>query len=554
MKVCIRGIIMALVMGILSVTAASAAAKTFTIAPFTVVGSKTYGYLEQTIPQMFISRLTAPGFFEAANKAGTDKALAPSDEKAAEKARTTADADYVVWGSITIVGENCSIDARVKDKEGKSWPIARESSIARLIPDLRRVADSINATVFQRPGSAKAAASQSAPEQVNQMNPGLVRNETGKQQVYINPQFRYAGQGGDESRLRSQALNFTAVGMEICDTVGNGKKLVFLLAEHGLYAYQLETEGNLVPLGFHDLSAAKSALSIRSIDYDRSGRSKLIVNTKDNDENLYAYVYSFDGKNFKEEAIGYGLYLDVVKLPPLYKPQLLGQRADPPHLFMPGVREAAISGNKAQLGGSVALPKDLKVFNFAYLPPGKDKNDATKILMLDESERIRLYSEKGARMFTTEDSYSGSAQGIYMDTAMPGLGRVTSTQGTTYYIPMRFSVVDLDDDGNYEVIVNKPITTAGVIFDNYRSFPQSEIHSLQWDGLGLSLVWKTRSIKGSVVDYTIDDPNEDGVPDLVICLNTHPGALGVAPRKCVVMLYPLDLSKTNPGTQPVISE
>ena len=113
---------------------------------------------------------------------------------------------------------------------------------------------------------------------------------------------------------------------------------------------------------------------------------------------------------------------------------------------------------------------------------------------------------------------------------------------------MRMLAIDLERDGNYELLVNKPISTASEIFDRYRFFPQSEIHSLFWDGLGLNLQWKTRRIKGSMVDYTIGDANNDGIPDLVVCLNTHPGALGVKARKTVVMLYPLDVSRTDPAT------
>ena len=61
----------------------------------------------------------------------------------------------------------------------------------------------------------------------------------------------------------------------------------------------------------------------------------------------------------------------------------------------------------------------------------------------------------------------------------------------------------------------------------------------------MNLVWKTRRIKGSVVDYAIADADNDGNRDLVVCINSHPGALGVEGRKAIVLLYPLDLSKTS---------
>lgn len=554
MKSCIRAFSIALLVVMTATSIAAAAAQTFTVVPFQVNGSNAVAYLEKSIPQMFSSRLFWKGQFEPAVKAGSAKAIAPADTDAAAKARAVADADYVIWGSVTVIGENCSIDTRVMDKSGKSWPISRESTLNSLIPDLRKVCDAINAEIFQIP-QAKSATTQTQEGAVNQMNPSLVRNETTPQQVYINPQFRYSGSNADESRLRSQTLNFASVGMEICDAIGNGKPQMFLLEERVLHAYEIQADYQVKPLASLELPASQYALSLRSIHLDNSHRASIIVNTKDEREDLFVRVFSFDGQSFKEEARGLSLYLNVVNFPPHFKPQLIGQRANPPKLFVPGVREATIKNGKVQFGNRLNLPlKDFNVFNFSYIPAGMDKNDAMKMVVLDEDEHLRLYSEKGSRMFTSEEKYSGSVQGIYVDASMPGMGLEHVTQGQTYYIPMRMLAVDLDSDGNYELIVNKPITTAGLIFSGYRSFPQSEIHSLQWDGMGLALVWKTRRIKGSVVDYTITDANRDGVLDLVLCVNTHPGALGAAARKTMIVAYPLDLSKADPGTKPSFSE
>lgn len=554
MKAYIRAAVLAFA-AILAVASTAVAAKTFTIAPFEVNGSAAYKYLEKSIPDMFASRLFWQGNFEPAKKTGTAAKIAPTDKAAAEKALAASGADYVIWGSVTVIGENCSIDTRVLDKAGKTWPISRESTVRKLIPDLRQVSDAISAEVFQKPQAGSSRPSQAQqPDRVNRMNPEIVRNETTPAEVYLNPQFRYAGGSGDDSRLRSQTLNFASLGMEICDATGDGKLEVFILEERHLHAFRFDADNKLLPLGTLDLPATQSALSLRSMDLDFSGRSSLILNSKDAGGDFIARVISFDGQKFAEVARTNGIYLNVVKLPPLYSPRLLGQRSNRPKLFQLGVHEATVKNGNISLGGTVALPKEFNVFNFACIPPGMDKADAAKFIMIDEGERLRVYSEKGARMAATEESFSGASQGIEVNAAMPGLGRDEVIQDQLFYIPMRFLITDLDSDGSSEIIVNKPISTAATIFGNYRSFPQSEIQSLQWDGIGLSLVWKTRRVKGSVTDYTITDANADGIPDLVLCVNTHPGALGTAPRRTMVMLYPLDLSKAAPDTAPHIAE
>ena len=46
------------------------------------------------------------------------------------------------------------------------------------------------------------------------------------------------------------------------------------------------------------------------------------------------------------------------------------------------------------------------------------------------------------------------------------------------------------------------------------------------------------------------DLNNNGVMDLVVGLNTHPGPVGVGSRRCLITAYPLDLSRTDPNTAP----
>ena len=547
-----RAAALALILVLAGAGSAYAAAKTFTVLPFTVNGPAAYKHLEQTIPQMLTSRLFWTGQFEPKSQGDAKKGPA-ADEAAAEAARKAAGADYVVWGSATVVGDNCSLDVRVRDKAGKVWPVARESSTTQIIPALATVAKSITDEVFQRPRQGSQARADAAQQSVNQMNPSLIRNQNTPAEVYMNPQFRYAGQNPEESRLRSQTLPFASYGMEICDADGDGRNEVFLLAENKVLAYRFEGE-RLVPLGEFQVPRGQQGLSIRSIDLDRTGRPKLVINSKAESEDPYARILSFDGKNFKEEYRALGLYINVVNLPPLFKPQLVVQRTNPPKLFLAGVYEAVLRGGKITMGGKIALPEGCNLFNFSYIPAGRGKGDSEKVVMLTDEERLRLYSEKGARLSQTEETYSGSYQGIYVDAGMPGMGKEHVTRGQTYYMPMRMLVVDLDDNGSYEVIVNKPITTAGTVFSGYRSFPQSEIQALQWDGVGLSLVWKTRRIKGSTVDYAIADINNEGIPCLVVCVNTHPGAMGVETRKTIILAYPLDLSQTDPRTLPSVND
>ena len=119
---------------------------------------------------------------------------------------------------------------------------------------------------------------------------------------------------------------------------------------------------------------------------------------------------------------------------------------------------------------------------------------------------------------------------------------------TYYYIPLPMIVANLDKDDRYEVLVSKNISLAAQFFETFRTFSQGEIHALYWDGVGMNLLWKTRRIKGTVTGYALADIDNDGQKELVVCLNTWPGAVGVYARRTIVLAYKLDTSsKGQPG-------
>ncbi|MDR2123903.1 MAG: VCBS repeat-containing protein [Desulfovibrio sp.] len=521
---------------------------TFAVAPFVVQGPPAYAHLERTLPQMLTSRLYWKDRVEAAGGEPGSNVKPVGSQAEAEKFRAGRNADYVVWGTVNIIGDNCSIDVRVLDRHGKTWAQAREAAPNRVIPAVSGISDEINREIFNR--VPRTASTPQTRGRVNQMNPDIMINETTNSEVYLNPQFRYSGSSTqDDSRLRSSPLNFTSVGMEVTDADGDGKNEIFLLDDRALRAYSFSA-GQMQPKGEYRLPASNTCLSVRSMPHP-SGKTWIIVNTVDSGGVPNAYILNWSNGQFSEVMSKVRWYLNVVKLPPNYRPTLIGQEANPPRLFRMGVHEMNRQGDTLVSGGQLNLPTEANLFNFTWLPASRGEVGGEKLIVLTRDESLRTYNSKLNRLAVTSEQYSGSSVGLAIDPSMPGMKHDNRQQlPSVFYIPMRMPAVDLERDGTWKLIVNRPISTAAQIFDRYRFFPQSEIHCLYWDGMGLNLQWKTRRIKGSMVDYTITDADNDGIPDLTVCVNTHPGALGVNTRKTMVLIYPLDISRTNPGTQP----
>jgi hypothetical protein len=449
----------------------------------------------------------------------------------------------VIWGSVNISGENANVEMNCVDRNGTPWRKVEKSTLTALMGTLQNMTDAINGDVFKRPGMG----TEGMARQSVQMNPDFVINETARQ-TYLNPQFRY--QGADGSRQRSQTLDFASVAMEVADVNGDGRNEIVIADENYVRVYRWD-EDRMVLLGEHQIPKVLTIISMRVLDMDRSGAADIIVTANRPDyTEAQGFILSFRDNRFTVKANRIPFYLNVVRLPPTYMPVLIGQRSDTLKVFSnSGVFEIIKSDGSYSSGGKVELPAGGNVYNFAWLP-GDGRVEA-RLVVLNDQEKLAVYSEKGSRIYLSDEKFSGSAVGIDSQTSMPGMSKNSKDIPRQYYIPMRMLAIDIERRGEPTLLVNKPISVSAQYFDRYRYFPEGEIQSLFWDGVGMNLLWKTRRIKGSVVDFAVSDlTGAKSSLDLVVCVNTHPGTLGVGGQKTVILRYPMDLSQTDPNTSP----
>ncbi len=191
-----------------------------------------------------------------------------------------------------------------------------------------------------------------------------------------------------------------------------------------------------------------------------------------------------------------------------------------------------------------SLPSKADVFNFTYVPSSQDSGDV--IAVIDDQDRLNIFSTSGKLLSKTEEYYASTANRVSVTRDIGGfVSQEGKIDASYHYVPSAVNVVDIDNDNNYELIVTKPLSVAANLLNNYRNYAQSEVHALLWDGVGANLLWKTRRIKGTVADVKIADPNNDGVLDLVVNVNTYPGTMGISKIRTFVTLYPLDTNNIN---------
>ncbi|MBR3664825.1 MAG: VCBS repeat-containing protein [Desulfovibrio sp.] len=541
----------------LGLVSAQAAQKSAVILPFVANVPQNMSYLAKAVPGSIQSKLQQSGSLAAT--LGNARAAGAADAR-----KAMGRADYAVWGTIQVQGNQAAITLNSVDRRGKTWSKSTKTPLNSLTGSLDALTQ---AMAREAMGVTLAASSQQAMRTPGSGATGGIRgghgassdilvNET-SQQYYLNPQFRYQGaSAGDSSRLRSQRLKVNMSDMAVGDFNGDGKNEVAICDRHHLYIYIWSNDGRLKELGNTLVSQTNVNFSMRAIDLNRDGALELVIATFDEERNRpYSFFYSFKGNRLSQYAERTPYFCSVARIPPTYSPTLIGQGWDSLKLFSPGVHAMIKTGNKYALGERLNLPKEATAFNFCWLPNSRG-GDGDKLVVLRDDERIKIFGARNttSAIHTTMEKYSGSAVGMEHYKGMPGMGIDTNYQlPSKYYAPMRFLSVDLGHTGEYVLIINKPVSTAAQFFDRYRYFPQGEIHALYWDGVGLGLKWKTRRIRGSVGQVDLADLNNDGVLDLVVGLNSSPD-LGIGSRQCMIVAYPLNTQATNPNAPVDMSD
>ncbi|MBR4742039.1 MAG: VCBS repeat-containing protein [Desulfovibrio sp.] len=519
------------------------APKTVMVLPFESKVPKSMSYLEKAVPAAVQSRLA-----NTSNVNTLSGQSRVSNAKQAQKAM--GNADYAVWGSLAVQGNDAIVTMHSVAKNGQTWSRTERTPVSALNATVSTMTQALTRESLGLAGTSALTPQSRVGQNVpagHRASRDIVVNET-SQQYYLNPQFRYQGAGaGDQSRLRSQRLKHKMNDMAVGDFNGDGKNEIAILDAHKLMIYFWEQDGRLKELSQIEISQSNRNFLMRTLDLNRDGVKDFVITTYDESRNRpYTFFYTFKGNRFSQLAERCTYFCSVVRLPPSFSPMLVGQKWDSLKLFAPGVYNMVKSGNTYALGTRLNLPKEANVFNFCYLPASRKETD--KLVVLRDDERLKIFSgNNNSAIHTTMEKFSGSAVGMDHYKGMPGMGVDRHYQlPDTYYAPMRFVVADIGHTGEYVLLVNKPISTAAQFFERYRYFPQGEVHALYWDGVGLGLKWKTRRIRGSVGQIDLADVNNDGVLDLVVGLNSSPD-LGIGSRQCMITAYPLNMQATNPN-------
>lgn len=536
---------------LLAVPALAQQAKQYAVFPFSYNGPKKFSYFPKAFQASLTSDLEWIGKVGPAADNSIDGLTVPKSKADAINTLKGAGIDYFVTGDIAILDKDANITIHAFGANGEVWEKKGQMPINEIAPWLDEQSRMIQGDVFNRPGYGSSETERMKTESSATKGPLNSEIISATEDRYkadtLNPQFRYEGGTQSAGRWRSQTFRFYSNSMVVGDADGDGKNEVILLQRNNVHVMQFDN-GKLTPLDSFPMAPNRKGLRLELVDIDRDGTQEIVVATYkeiyDSNRNVtngdpYSHILSFKEGKLKPLLFNHRSYLGVLRLPPTYTPILVTQKKGRRHIFDGLIHEAFLKEGDIVRGQRITTPEFGNIFNTSYLP----ENFSFKYIVIDDFHRMKVYSQTMERLYSTnEDRYNTSGIGLEYADVSPGLAN-SKREGKidNYNVPFRMLVASLTEKGKYELLANKDISVASQIFDRFTYFSQGEIHSMVWDGVGMSLAWKTRRIKGQVADLALADVNNDGKKQLVVLVNTFPGAITFENRKTVILAYDLNL-------------
>lgn len=535
------------------------------IMPFNTHTPNELQYLHKGIPDLFASRLSTKEEIQVINAASTKNATASlkgdiSPDDASRIAKSLG-ADYVLFGTVTAVGQILDIDATMAPVLGNTQPsrlTLQTKNFNDVIPKINQFAQEIQQKVLGQPAQGSETGG-SEEKIVRNRNPELLPagSADNKDRISsLNPNFIEIT---SESSLRqpglwrSQTFTSSIVSMDLGDIDGDGKVEMVTVTPNRVTAYRRDANG-MRSIGIYDGVTSDNFVWVTLVDTNHDRTQEIyLTNLRKKNSTLGTGDRSVLGdRGYTEEVEGIRLSLSGGSLKPVGKrvpyflngvdfpgrgKVLLGQQkglaTEGP--FRGEIVELQLRGNVVEPVSPVSLPAPCNIFNFAVVDLNDDRSNEYVAILPNHT--MVVLNNSGEQLWKSQDLFGATTNSFEGKVIDRRFNHVEN-----YSIPCPILVSDLNKDGVPEIIVNRNTDTSGLLMPQGAQYwERGEIVSLSWNQMGLVENWKTKEISGMITCLRNDDLNNDHTAELVASLVLPKDSLKLWESKSTILSYDLNI-------------
>jgi TolB-like protein len=516
-------------------TSVFAAAKTVAIVPFKVNAEKDMSFLRDGVYDMLSTRLTKEGEVEVLNRQTVEKALPATagslTEAAGRELGRKLAADFVLFGSLTVLGNSISMDSKMVDVAGAKPALSffeQSDDAGGIISKVNAMAADINQQMFGRAVAARPTAPAGAAQPGQPPAPG----QPAPFDPFAHPEKMFKQgtiTGGKDSPFVSEdsarevspqfwkgaSFKHAFNGIGLGDVDGDGKIETVIITPNRFLILRYDQQ-RMQTVYESPEAGWDIYIGVDVADINGNGRPEIFITSFAlGRQSLQSFALEYDGKTFNRITSDMPYYLRVVDIPGR-GPVLIGQQQ---------VMEAPYGGAISEMvwrDGRYEPDTRINVSgNVLGLTIGDITNDGTEsVAAYNSGDYIRVISAADKNLWKSSEKYGGST--IYYE-------------NRSHYLPMRLMALKSPKDGRTAVLAVKNHDVAGMKLDKFRSFTDSQVILFVWDGLGLAPQWKTRKLSGFIRDFAVGDFNNDGKKELLCAVVLDEGAIPTTTPKSTLI-------------------
>lgn len=501
------------------------------ILPITIHSSENLEYLREGVYAMFSSRMEIEGRISLLERGAVKKVLSQFsgeiDSESAKKLGETLGADFVVFGSLTKLGDSASLDLKVLEVKGEKPPssvyvqakkleeiIGQVDVVARKV-DEKILGYSLAPAVAEKPPEAPRPAAQAAvvaPLVLAPPPPAAQPSQPSSPPPVFGPppgvRSEKGFSAGDFSQ--SQAFPYRVKGMAMGDLDGDGKNEIVFIDEKNLYIYRWEATEFRLLKKITGKEGTDQFMAVDVADIDKDGKAEVFVtnfpaNANQPGYRLHSFVVAFKEGDFRVVASGLDWFLRVVEWEGK-GPVLLGQSKGIDQGFYGPIYEIGWDGQKYKDLRKAEIPRAIySPYGFVPLRYGEQ----TYFAFIDSDFLLKVLDQKGKQVWRSRSHYGSD---------LAFLVKPLLTYGAYQGDEFNFVNVRLLARGD-EIIVIRNLSSVGNFFKREQVFGGGEIQALVWSGSTFIERWKSKAIEGYVVDFQVQDFDTIPGKELIVAVN-----------------------------------